>query len=149
MRLQTEKEPWKMEHLSKTNKWDKIYMGVAELISSASYCNIKKVGAIIVKDNSIISFGYNGTPSGFENNCEDNGETKSIVLHAESNAISKCAMSVQSTFGASIYCTLSPCQECAKLIIQSGIKKVVYRELYRCYKGINLLKQAKVKIYGI
>lgn len=138
-----------MEHLSKINKWDIIYIGVAELISSASYCNKKKVGAIIVKDNSIVSFGYNGTPSGFDNNCEDNNETKSIVLHAESNAISKCAMSVQSTFGSSLYCTLSPCEQCAKLIIQSGIKKVVYKELYRCKKGINLLKQAGVEIYGI
>jgi dCMP deaminase len=138
-----------MERSLKINKWDNIYMGVAELISSASHCKNKQVGCVIVKNNSIISFGYNGTPRGFDNECEEFGHTKTIVLHAESNAISKCAMSTESTLDASIYCTLSPCLECAKLIIQSGIKKVVYKELYRCQKGIELLKKAEIEIYDI
>jgi dCMP deaminase len=136
-----------MEHLSKTDKWNKIYMGIAELISSASYANRKKVGCILVKNGRIISTGYNGTPSGFENQCEIDGITKKEVLHAESNAITKCAKSNESTQGSTIYITLSPCFECSKLIIQSGINKVYYKEQYIDTSGITLLKKAGIEIY--
>ena len=110
----------------------------------------KKVGCLIVKDGAIISDGYNGTPSGFDNNCESknsfNGEliTKPEVLHAESNAITKLAKSTQSSDGATMYITISPCVDCAKLIIQSGIKRVVYGEVYRNEDGINLLNEARI-----
>lgn len=115
-----------------------------------SYCKRRKVGALIVKDRMIISDGYNGTPSGFENICEDEtGVTKPYVLHAEANAISKIAQSGNNSKGATLYVTASPCMECAKLIIQSGIKRVVYRDAYRITDGIDLLVRAGIKVEQI
>lgn len=114
--------------------YDEMYMSIAEIISKRSTAIKKKVGAVIVKDNSIISYGYNGTPSGFSNMCEDeNGKTKPEVLHAESNAISKVSKSTFSSDKATLYVTMSPCIECAKLIIQSGIVKVILRNITRIY----------------
>lgn len=124
---------------------DKDYMAICDIIASKSYAVRNKVGAILVKNGNIISFGYNGTPSGFDNVCEVNGITKEEVLHAESNAIVKCACSVNSTEDSTLYTTLSPCFECAKLIIQSKIKRVVYKEFYRDFKGIILLTKAGVQ----
>jgi dCMP deaminase len=124
-------------------------MGTAELISSASHANRKKVGAIIVKDNRIISTGYNGTPSGFDNQCEVNDITKPEVLHAESNAIAKCAKSNESTEGSTMYVTLSPCFNCSKLIIQCGIKQVFYKEDYTNDEGLKLLKKANIYVFKI
>jgi len=134
-----------MEALSKI----RFYLEIAKVVSKASYCNNNKVGAIIVKDDNIISFGYNGTPSGFENICEINNITKPEVLHAESNAITKCAKSFLSSNGSVMYCTLSPCFECAKLIIQSGIISVYYLEEYRNTDGLNLLKKANIYVEQI
>ncbi len=115
-----------------------------------SYCQRRKVGAIIVKDQMIISDGYNGTPSGFENVCEDEeGYTKPYVLHAEANAITKVARSNNSSDGATLYVTASPCLECAKLIIQAGIKRVVFNERYRLADGIELLRRAGVECQHI
>lgn len=115
-----------------------------------SYCKRKQVGALIVKDKMIISDGYNGTPSGFENNCEDkNDNTKWYVLHAEANAILKVARSTQSCAGATLYITLSPCKECSKLIHQSGIKRVVYIDKYSDTTGIDFLKKAGVEVLQI
>lgn len=112
-----------------------------------SYCERKQVGAIIVKDRMIISDGYNGTPTGFENICEDEeGGTKWYVLHAEANAISKVASSTQSCDGATLYITLSPCRECSKLIHQSGITRVVYKHAYKDNSGLKFLKRAKVEL---
>jgi dCMP deaminase len=128
---------------------DKFYLNLAKQISSASYCKRAKVGAIIIKEDNIISFGYNGTISGFDNECECNNETKKDVLHAESNAIAKCSKSLYSSSGSTLYVTLSPCFECAKLIIQSGITKVVYLENYRDQSGINLLIKAKINVLQI
>ncbi|HBX49466.1 MAG: CMP deaminase [Bacteroidetes bacterium RIFOXYA12_FULL_35_11] len=123
------------------------YLRMAAIWSENSYCKRRKVGALLVKDKMIISDGYNGTPSGFENECEDeNNTSKSYVLHAEANAITKVAKSNNSSEGATLYITSSPCIECAKLIIQSGIKKVVYSELYRLDDGINLLKRANIEV---
>jgi dCMP deaminase len=138
-----------MELLSKKHKWHEIYMRIAYEISTASYAERKKVGAIIVKDNRIISYGYNGTPYGFDNTCEENGITKNEVLHAESNAITKCAMSNESTKNAFLYTTMSPCYDCAKLIIQSGIKCVYYKELYTDTKGLHLLTKAGIETHAI
>lgn len=122
------------------------YLRMAKIWAENSYCKRRQVGAIIVKDNSIISDGYNGTPSGFENICEDeNGLTKPYVLHAEANAITKVARSTNNSAGATIYVTASPCIECAKLIIQAGIKRVVYCQEYRVNDGIDLLHKAGVK----
>ncbi len=135
----------------KQNKFDKSYLEMAEVWSRNSYCVRRKVGALIVKDRMIISDGYNGTPSGFENVCEDeNGVTKSYVLHAEANAITKVAKSGNSSEGSTLYVTASPCIECAKLIIQSGISRVVYRDEYRSRDGIELLQRAGIKVdhYG-
>ena len=124
---------------------DKRYLRMAAIWAENSYCVRRKVGAIIVKNQMIISDGYNGTPSGFENVCEDeNGLTKPYVLHAEANAITKVARSNNSSDGATLYVTASPCLECAKLIIQSGIRRVVYNELYRISDGIDLLERAGV-----
>ncbi len=124
---------------------DKRYLRMATIWAENSYCVRRKVGAIIVKNQMIISDGYNGTPSGFENVCEDeNGLTKPYVLHAEANAITKVARSNNSSDGATLYVTASPCLECAKLIIQSGIRRVVYNELYRISDGIDLLERAGV-----
>jgi len=128
---------------------DKFYMGIAIEVSKASYCKRKKVGAIIVKDDNIVSFGYNGTISGFANKCECKNITSDHVLHAESNAISKCCKSSYSSDGSTMYITMSPCFECSKMIIQSGIKKVVYLEKYRDLSGIKLLKKAKVNVLQI
>lgn len=122
------------------------YLRMATIWAENSYCSRRKVGAIIVKDRMIISDGYNGTPSGFENICEDkNNITKPYVLHAEANAITKVARSNNSSDGATLYITASPCLECAKLIIQSGIKRVVFNELYRISDGLDLLKRANVE----
>lgn len=136
-------------HMNKTklNKYDKAYLRIAKEWSKLSYCKRKQVGAIIVKDRMIISDGYNGTPSGFENCCEDEeGFTKWYVLHAEANAILKVAGSTQSCEGATLYITLSPCKECSKLIHQSGIKRVVYLDGYKDDSGIQFLQKAGVEI---
>lgn len=126
---------------------DSRYLRMAKIWSENSYCERRKVGALIVKDKMIISDGYNGTPSGFENICEDEeGKTKPYVLHAEANAISKVAKSSNSSEGATLYVTASPCIECAKLIIQSGIKRVVFSDLYRLDDGIKLLERANVEV---
>lgn len=129
---------------------DKRYLRMTAIWSENSYCQRRKVGALIVKDNMIISDGYNGTPAGFENVCEDeNGVTKPYVLHAEANAITKVARSNNSSDGATLYVTASPCIECAKLIIQAGIRRVVFNELYRMTDGIELLKRAGVECLHI
>ena len=126
---------------------DKRYIRMAAIWAENSYCNRRKVGALIVKDKMIISDGYNGTPAGFENVCEDeNGLTKPYVLHAEANAITKIARSNNSSEGATLYVTASPCIECAKLIIQAGIKRVVYAEKYRLEDGLDLLKRANIEV---
>ena len=120
---------------------------MASIWARNSYCKRRQVGALLVKDRMIISDGYNGTPSGFENICEDeNGVTKPYVLHAEANAITKVAKSGNSSAGATLYVTASPCMECSKLIIQSGIKRVVYRDEYRLTDGIDLLRKAGVEV---
>ena len=131
----------------KQHKFDKHYLEMAAIWAKNSYCKRRQVGALLVKDKMIISDGFNGTPSGFENQCEDeNDVTKPYVLHAEANAITKVAKSGNSSEGATLYITTSPCIECAKLIIQSGIKRVVYAEEYRKSDGIELLKRAKVEV---
>ncbi len=130
--------------------YDYTYLKMAQIWGNLSYCKRKKVGALIVKDNMIISDGYNGTPSGFENVCEDeNNETKWHVLHAEANAISKVAGSTQNSKGATLYVTLSPCKECSKLIFQAGIKRVVYYEKYSDTTGLEFLEKAGVQIEQI
>ena len=124
-------------------------MSIAKEVANASYCKRAKVGAILVKDDNIISFGYNGTPAGFENICECKNEdiTRKEVLHAESNAITKCSKSCYSSSNSTLYITLSPCYECSKLIIQAGIKEVVYLKEYRNTEGIDLLKKANINVY--
>ena len=125
---------------------DMRYMRMANIWAENSYCQRRKVGALIVKDKMIISDGYNGTPSGFENVCEnEEGFTKPYVLHAEANAITKIARSNNNSAGATMYVTASPCIECAKLIIQAGIKRVVYGEKYRLTDGIDLLERAGIE----
>lgn len=125
---------------------DRRYLQMARIWAGNSYCKRRQVGAIIVKDKMIISDGYNGTPVGFENVCEDeHGTTKPYVLHAEANAITKVARSNNSSDGATLYVTASPCLECAKLIIQAGIRRVVFSELYRICDGVDLLKRAGVE----
>ncbi len=120
---------------------------MAAIWAQNSYCRRRQVGALLVKDRMIISDGYNGTPSGFENNCEDeNGVTKPYVLHAEANAITKVAKSGNSSKGATLYVTASPCLECAKLIIQAGISRVVYKDEYRLTDGVDLLRRAGVEV---
>lgn len=134
----------------KLNKYDKAYLRIAKEWSLLSYCKRKKVGAIIVRDRMIISDGYNGTPSGFENCCEDGeGITRWDVLHAEANAILKVARSTQSCEGATLYITLSPCKECSKLIHQSGIVRVVYQNGYRDDAGLEFLIKAGVEVEHI
>ena len=131
----------------KLNKYDRAYLRIAKEWGLLSYCKRKKVGAIIVKDRMIISDGYNGTPSGFENSCEDpEGLTQWYVLHAEANAILKVARSTQSCEGATLYITLSPCRECSKLIHQSGIKRVVYQDAYKDTSGVDFLIKAGVEV---
>lgn len=126
---------------------DRRYLRMARIWADNSYCTRRKVGALIVKDKMIISDGYNGTPSGFENVCElDDGTTKPYVLHAEANAITKIAKSGNNSDGATLYVTASPCLECSKLIIQSGIRRVVYSENYRLTDGIDLLRRAGVEV---
>jgi dCMP deaminase len=125
---------------------DARYLRMARIWAENSYCKRRQVGALIVKDKMIISDGYNGTPVGFENICEDeNDNTKAYVLHAEANAITKVAQSNNSSKGATLYVTTSPCIECAKLIIQSGIKRVVFGEVYRLTDGVDLLKRAGIE----
>lgn len=134
----------------KLNKYDRAYLRIAKEWGLLSYCKRKQVGAIIVRDKMIISDGYNGTPSGFENCCEDeNGLTNWYVLHAEANAILKVAKSTQSCEGATLYITLSPCKECSKLIHQSGIKRVVYQMGYKDTSGIDFLEKAGVIVEQI
>lgn len=128
-------------------KYDKAYLRMAQEWGKLSYCERKKVGAIIVKDRMIISDGYNGTPTGFENFCEDDeGYTKWYVLHAEANAISKVASSTQSCNGGTLYITLSPCKECSKLIHQAGIVRVVYSKAYKDDSGISFLEKAGIDV---
>ena len=127
----------------------KVYMEVAYQFAKCSYAERRQVGAVIVKDGAIISFGYNGTPNGFDNCCEVDDTTKREVLHAESNAISKVAQSTISSTGATLYVTTSPCFDCSKLIIQSGIKKVYWTEAYRDLSGIDLLKKANIEVERI
>ena len=135
------------ENKNKQLLLDKRYMRMALIWAENSYCKRRQVGAILVKDKMIISDGYNGTPSGFENVCEDeNNETKPYVLHAEANAITKVARSNNSSEGATMYVTSSPCIECAKLIIQSGITRVVYANSYRLSDGVELLERADIEI---
>ena len=136
--------------MAKDNKQqllDQRYLKMADIWSQNSYCRRRQVGALLIKNQMIISDGYNGTPSGFENVCEDeNDKTKPYVLHAEANAITKVAKSGNSSDGATLYVTSSPCLECSKLIIQAGIKRVVFTESYRLEDGINLLKRANIEI---
>lgn len=128
-------------------KFDKHYLEMAAVWAKNSYCKRRQVGALLVKNKMIISDGFNGTPAGFENQCEDeNDVTKPYVLHAEANAITKVAKSGNSSEGATLYITTAPCIECAKLIIQSGIERVVYSEEYRKSEGIELLKRANIKV---
>ena len=132
---------------SKQALLDQRYLRMARIWAENSYCERRKVGALVVKEKMIISDGYNGTPSGFENICEDEtGVTKPYVLHAEANAITKLARSSNNSDGATIYITASPCIECAKLIIQAGIRRAVYGEKYRLTGGIDLLKRAGIEI---
>ncbi len=134
----------------KQQNLDKRYLRMAHIWAENSYCERRKVGAIIVKDKMIISDGYNGTPSGFENVCEDeNKTTKPYVLHAEANAITKVAKSNNSSEGATLYVTTSPCMECSKLIIQAGIKRVVFDEKYRIIDGLEVLKRAGIELINL
>ncbi len=125
---------------------DERYLRMSMIWSENSYCNRRKVGALIVRNNMIISDGYNGTPSGFPNVCEENNVTFPYVLHAEANAITKVARSNNSSDGATLYVTASPCMECSKLIIQAGIKRVVFSDLYRIQDGLDLLRKAGIEI---
>lgn len=131
----------------KQKNLDLRYMRMARIWAENSYCNRRQVGALLVKNKMIISDGYNGTPSGFENQCEDdNNISKPYVLHAEANAITKVARSHNSSDGATLYVTASPCMECSKLIIQSGIKRVIYGENYRIMDGVELLERAGIEV---
>ena len=135
---------------SKENKYDKAYLKMAREWGNLSYCERRKVGALIVKDRMIISDGYNGTPTGMKNICEDEDNyTKWYVLHAEANAIMKVASSTQSCSGATLYVTLSPCKDCSKLIYQAGIVRVVYIDQYKDTTGIDFLKDAGVEVVQI
>lgn len=136
-----------MDKNEKKRELDKRYLRMARVWAENSYCTRRQVGALIVKEKMIISDGYNGTPSGFENVCEDdNGLTKPYVLHAEANAITKIARSGNNSDGATLYVTASPCIECAKLIIQAGIRRVIYGEQYRLSDGVDLLKRAGIEL---
>lgn len=136
-----------MESNEKQHALDLRYLRMARIWAENSYCNRRKVGCLVVKDKMIISDGYNGTPSGFENVCEDeNNVTKPYVLHAEANAITKLARSSNNSDRATLYVTASPCMECAKLIVQAGIRRVVYGEHYRISDGIELLKRAGIEV---
>lgn len=132
---------------AKQEALDRRYLRMAAIWSENSYCTRRKVGALLVKDNMIISDGFNGTPAGFPNVCEDEGDvTFPYVLHAEANAITKVARSNNSSEGSTLYVSTSPCMECAKLIIQAGIKRVVFSDLYRIQDGLDLLRQSNVEI---
>ncbi len=137
--------------MDKKELLDRRYLRMASIWAENSYCKRRKVGAILVKDQMIISDGFNGTPAGFENICEDEttGQTKPYVLHAEANAITKVARSNNSSEGSTLYCTASPCVECSKLIVQAGIRRVVFNELYRIADGIELLQRAGVECVHI
>jgi dCMP deaminase len=131
----------------KQEQFDRRYLEMARIWARNSYCKRRQVGALIVKEKMIISDGYNGTPAGFENICEDeNNRTKPYVLHAEANAITKVAKSNNSSDGATLYITTSPCMECAKLIIQSGIRRVVFCDSYHTHDGVNLLEKAGIEV---
>jgi dCMP deaminase len=135
---------------SKQEQFDRRYLEMAQIWAKNSYCKRRQVGALIVQDKMIISDGYNGTPSGFENNCEDeNGKTKPYVLHAEANAITKVSKSNNSSENATLYVTTSPCLECAKLIIQSGIKRVVFCDKYHNHDGLVILERAGIEMVFI
>lgn len=135
---------------AKQLRYDKAYLRMASSWAQLSHCNRKQVGALIVKDDMIISDGYNGTPSGFDNCCEDdNGETHWYVLHAEANAILKVAKSTNNAKGATLYLTLSPCKDCSKLILQAGIKRVVFVNLYKDSEGVDFLQAAGVDVEQI
>ena len=139
-----------MHSLKKQKRYDKAYMKMALEWAKLSHCTRKQVGALIVKDQMIISDGYNGTPSGFENNCElDSGETKWYVLHAEANAILKTAGSNHNCKGATLYLTMSPCKDCSKLTYQAGIKRVVYINKYKDTSGLDFLIDAGVEVVEI
>lgn len=139
-----------MTHDKKKVELDQRYLRMAQIWSENSYCTRRQVGALIVKDKMIISDGYNGTPSGFENICEDeDGLTKPYVLHAEANAITKIARSGNNSDGATLYVTDAPCIECAKLIIQAGIKRVLFIRDYRLQEGIDLLRRAGIEVQQI
>ena len=134
----------------KQQKYDQAYLRMAYEWGKLSYCKRRQVGAIVVKERMIISDGYNGTPTGFENICEDDeGYTKWYVLHAEANALSKLASSTQSSIGATLYITLSPCRECSKLIHQAGIRRVVYQTAYRDDSGLRFLERAGVELHHL
>lgn len=136
--------------MTKQDLLDRRYLRMAKIWAENSYCKRRQVGALIVKNKMIISDGYNGTPAGFENICEDDdGNTKNYVLHAEANAITKVAKSNNNCDGATLYVTTSPCMECSKLIIQAGIKRVVFTELYRITDGIDLLKRKGIELVHI
>ena len=139
-----------MSEHAKQLRYDKAYLRMAKTWSELSHCNRKKVGALIVKDRMIISDGYNGTPSGFDNDCEDEeGNTNWYVLHAEANAILKVAQSTHNCNGATLYLTLSPCKECSKLVVQSGIERVVFMMQYKDDSGIRFLRDAGIEIVQI
>ncbi len=135
----------------KQKQFDKSYLDMAQIWAKNSYCQRRQVGALLVKERMIISDGYNGTPEGFENVCEDEvtGKTKPYVLHAEANAITKVAKSGNSSAGATMYVTTAPCLECAKLIIQAGIKRLVYRDDYTVSDGLDLLQRAGIDIVNL
>lgn len=137
-------------NVEKQLKLDERYLRMAMIWAGNSYCLRRQVGALLVKDKMIISDGYNGTPSGFENVCEDeNDKTKPYVLHAEANAITKIAKSNNSSEGATLYVTSSPCLECSKLIIQAGIRRVVFLESYHMNDGLELLKKARIEVIKV
>ncbi len=138
------------EELRKKLRYDKAYLRMAKTWSELSHCNRKQVGALIVRDGMIISDGYNGTPAGFDNCCEDeNGDTHWYVLHAEANAILKVARSGNNCRGATLYLTLSPCKECSKLVLQAGIERLVYMAQYKDCSGIDFLLDAGVEVVQI
>jgi dCMP deaminase len=142
--------PEEYPYKEKQEQFDRRYLEMAQIWAKNSYCKRRQVGALIVKGKMIISDGYNGTPSGFENECEDiSGVTKPYVLHAEANAITKVAKSNNSSEGATLYVTTSPCLECSKLIIQAGISRVVFCDNYHNEDGINLLKRAGIEVVFI
>lgn len=139
-----------MTELNKQLRYDKAYLRLAQSWADLSHCNRKKVGAIIVKDGMIISDGYNGTPAGFDNCCEnETGETHWFVLHAEANAILKVAKSTNNCIGATLYLTLSPCKDCSKLVLQAGIKRVVFMNDYKDTTGVDFLKSAGLEVIQI